>query len=119
MFLKLVDTDNDLTMEFPLDYAQREALTVQLIRLSDERRRHDFGTRLAKHLMNSVSDLLDADLQEPTDAQLGYAIAISKQLGISLPSDALRYKGSMHDFLSRYADLYDSRLKALRQESKD
>lgn len=119
MLLKLIDMDSELSVEIPIDNALQEAVMLQILRLSDQGRRLDFGARLASHMMRTVREVLDPDLQGPTDAQLSYALAISKQVGVSLPSDALRYKGSMSDFIGRYEALYRERQRILRSLSDD
>ncbi len=104
MLLRLVDAESDLSVEIPVDSVLQEAVMLQMLRLSDQEDRLNFASRLSGYLTKTVSDALDPDLQGPTDAQLVYALAISKQLGVALPSDALRYKGSMSDFISRHQE---------------
>lgn len=97
--MRLVDDDLDISVELTLDPAVKAALSVQLQRSAFSPGYSPFEWRLAQRL----SDALDADLQPPSASQLSYAMSIAKALDISLPSEALKFKGSMHDFLGRYA----------------
>lgn len=49
--------------------------------------------------------MADADLKPPTPAQVQYATDIARQLGIPLPPDALRFRGSMGEFIDRFAEV--------------
>lgn len=102
MALRLVDDDLDLSLDIPMSWDSREALGIQLQRCLSTGMNVPFEWRL----ISSLTKILDADLQPPTASQISYAISISKALAISLPGEALRYKGSMIQFLSRHAPIF-------------
>lgn len=66
---------------------------------------YPFEARFIKDL----TEFIDADLRPPSWKQVTYAIDIAKALDISLPGEALRFKGSMFDFLERYAPLFQEK----------
>ncbi len=102
MNMRLVDDDLDLSVELTLDPTVRDALSIQLQRSACGQGVSLFESRLTQRL----ADALDTDLQPPSASQLSYAISISKTLDISLPSEALKFRGSMSEFLGRYAPLF-------------
>ena len=102
MVMRLVDDDLDLSIDITLDSTVREALSIQMQRSAYCLGCSAFEWRLAKRL----SDVLDADLQPPSDSQLSYAMSIVKALDISLPGEALKFRGSMHEFLDRYTPAF-------------
>lgn len=105
MGFRLVDDDLDLSVELSFAPPTREALGIQLQRWACADCYSYFGDRLARKL----TDLLDADLQPPSASQLSYALSISKALDVALPSEVLKYKGAMFDFLDRYAPIFKAR----------
>jgi len=105
MALRLVDDDLDVSFEILLAEEARHALSVQLQRASNGAARPEFEAKLKQHLQ----ELLDADLRPPSARQIAYALEITKALDIALPGEALRHKGSMFDFLDRYAPLFKQR----------
>ncbi|GLQ91996.1 hypothetical protein [Dyella acidisoli] len=107
MALKLVDDDLDVSFEIPLNDEARYILSVQLQRASEAKLKPQFEERLCERLQ----ELVDADLRPPTSKQVAYALDIARNLDVSLPSEALRHKGSMFEFLDRYAPLYKERCK--------
>lgn len=105
MGLRLVDDDLDLSLELTLPPGARSAVSIQLQRTIFGSSSF-FGERLAEQL----TELLDSDLQPPSRAQLSYAIAISRALDVSLPGEAIKFRGSMFDFLRSYAPVYKARV---------
>jgi len=102
MALRLVDDDLDLSLDIAMSWETREALGIQLQRCLSTGTSVPFEWRL----ISSLTQILDADLQPPTASQISYATSIAKTLAISLPGEALKYKGSMIQFLSRYAPVF-------------
>jgi hypothetical protein len=102
MALRLVDDDLDLSLDIPISWETREALGVQLQRCLSTGTNVPFEWRL----ISSLTKILDDDLQPPTASQISYAVSIAKALAISLPGEALRYKGSMIQFLGRHAPVF-------------
>ncbi|MBT2117797.1 hypothetical protein KK141_17330 [Dyella sp. LX-66] len=114
MALRLVDDDLDISLNLPLDFATREALGIQLQRCVTPQSRHVFEVRL----MERIAELVDSDIKPPTAKQLIYAIAIARFLDVSVPGEALRFRGAMFDFLQRFAPLYQERIQRSRSEEE-
>jgi hypothetical protein len=106
MGLRLVDDDLDVSLDLPLEASVREALCIQMQRCANSGTEPAFELRLVE----SLTALIDVDLKPPTPSQISYAISIAKALNIALPSEALRHKGSMFEFLSRYAPIFKERM---------
>jgi hypothetical protein len=108
MGLRLVDDDLDMSFDIPLAEEARRALSMQLQRAAGLTMKPGFEVRLCQRLQ----ELIDADLQPPTARQVAYALAIAKALDVALPGEVLRHRGSMFEFLDRYAPLYKQRVSA-------
>jgi len=98
--LRLVDDDYDMSLEIPVSNDFREALMIQVQRCAQEPVPFEF------RLVLSLAGILDGDLQPPTQSQVSYATSIAKALRIAVPAEALKYKGSMHQFLSYHVPLF-------------
>ena len=105
MAVRLVDDDRDVSLDLPLDPASREALGIQIQRSASNSTRNTFGSRLVEKLV----EIVDADLKPPTERQVAFAIHLAKELGISIPAEALRFRGSMTEFLTRFEEAYRDR----------
>jgi hypothetical protein len=101
MPLRLVDDDREVSVSLPLDPVSREALGIQIERAS-RAPSNSFEVRLVRRLI----ELVDSDLQPPTQKQLAYALNIAKVMGIAVPAEAVRFRGSMTEFLQRFSDAY-------------
>ena len=101
MALRLVDDDRDVSVALPLDPVSREALGIQLERASHAPT-NSFEVRLVRRMI----ELVDPDLQPPTQKQTAYALSIAKVIGIPVPAEALRFRGAMTEFLRRFSDVY-------------
>lgn len=110
MPLRLVDDDLGLSMNIAMSWDYREALGIQLERCVSADTNLPFEWRL----ISSLIKILDADLQPPTASQISYATSIAKALAISLPGEALRYRGSMAQFLSRHAPTFKEHREKVR-----
>ena len=108
MPLQLVLDEYD-RIDVPLDDGTLEAWRLQFDRAAVYRNTYPLCERLAACVASSIVQCLDWDLQPPTDKQLRYATAIAKRLNVSLSGDALRYRGSMTEFLDRFAETYKQR----------
>lgn len=109
MYLRLVDDDKEWTIDIAIDEVTREALMLQTLRSSKPAFRDKFLSQLAVLLPQLLSESLDSGLHPPTEKQMRFALAISRELGVSIPSDAIRYRDAMSEFLSRHADLFKQR----------
>lgn len=103
--------DDDGGIPLPLDDCTQEAWVLQYERASDAGAIDGFRERVAHCFATSLIECLDPDLKPPTDPQLKYATAIARELGISLPSEALRFRGPMAEFIDRFAE-------AMRQKKR-
>jgi hypothetical protein len=61
---------------------------------------------LTVHLECAINSAVRKDVRPPTYAQVTYAIAIARDLEISIPGDALRYRREMQKFLARVVPLH-------------
>ncbi len=106
--MRLVLNDDE-DIPIPLDDPIHEAWTLQYDRALHSGSIESFQARLAQCFAVSLTECLDADLKPPTPAQVQYATDIARQLGIPLPPEVLRFRGSMGEFIDRFAE-------ALRQK---
>lgn len=104
MALYLVNPAVEMSLELYVSSRLEEALTIQYERIKDRRTRDTFVKKLEQRLESLLVDSMDWDLKEPTEAQLNYATLVAKQLGISLPTEAQKYRFHTAMFLETYAD---------------
>jgi hypothetical protein len=97
------------SVTFTLDESISQAWLQQQLRRDSPAGRVDLVDRLAACLTTSMLQCLDVDLMPPTAAQLVYATDIARELGLSLPYEALRYRGAMSDFIGRYVEVFRAR----------
>lgn len=113
MSLKLVLDDFD-GIDIPLEDSTLEAWRLQLDRAAQMRNTAALSRRLASCFAESLTKCLDPDLSPPTSKQIEYAMAISRELNIPLSGDALRYRGSMTEFIGWHEASFKER-RAARQ----
>lgn len=101
MALYLVDLGQDMSIELFLSESVERALALQWERIKDRTAREAFCRRMASHLESVIPDSIDWDIKEPTSAQVSFAMALSKELDVPVPPEALRFRGSMHEFLEQ------------------
>lgn len=106
MALYLVNPGVDLTLELYIAPGMEEAICIQWERVKDRAIRQTFVRKLEKRLEHLVAECMDWDLKEPTPAQASYASLISRKLGVSIPSEALRYRFHMALFIDTYSEQY-------------
>jgi len=105
MLLQLVFEDQ-WSIPVLMDDRLHEALGVQRERACCKEFDPAFAERLSACFANSLAECLDTDLQLPTDSQVKYAMDIARELGVSLSADALRFRGSAHEFIDRFEDAF-------------
>lgn len=98
----VLDDDSDIPL--PLDEPTRAAWMVQCGRAEVDGATDRLRKRLAQCFATSLVECLDADLRPPSAAQLKYATDIARILGISLPAEAIRFRGEMSEFIARHAE---------------
>jgi len=121
MRLELV-CGEEWTIAVDLDARVHEALELQRERALQADSDYVFSYRLSLFISKSIAEFLDADLHLPTRGQIAYATDIAREIGISLPVDVLRYRGSAHEFISRFENAFKvsrQRLGALAEDPKD
>ena len=101
--------DEETGIAIPLDNFSLEAWTLQYVRALHSGRMESLMDRLARSFATSLAECLDADLKQPSDAQIQYATSIARELGIPLPAEALRFRGPMGDFIDRFAEQFRQR----------
>lgn len=102
--MRLLLNDDDDPIAIPVDDVIREAWSLQYDRAHRGGGMDSFRERLAVCFANSLAACLDTDLQPPTAAQMQYATSIARELGVSLPYEALRFRGTMSEFIDRFAE---------------
>lgn len=108
MPLQLV-LDEYSRIDIPLADSTLAAWGLQFDRAARSRNTCPLAERLAACVAAGLEQCLDADLQPPTEKQIHYAQGIARELNVSLSGDALRYRGSMHEFLDRFEDAFKAR----------
>jgi hypothetical protein len=109
--MQLVLNDEE-AIPIPLDDGVREAWLLQYNRASLYGAVEGLAERLAACFASSLAECLDPDLKPPTDAQIKYATVIARDLGVALPSEALRFRGAMADFIDRFAEAHKQRRRS-------
>ena len=109
MSLLIVNTESDLLIELQVTEFVAELLKLQCERLTEEASCKAFGTRFGQHFGAALGESVDWDLRAPTPAQIAYATGIAKALGVGLPSEVLRYRGPINEFLDTHNHAYKQR----------
>ncbi|ODT91255.1 MAG: hypothetical protein ABS82_15275 [Rhodanobacter sp. SCN 67-45] len=107
MFLNLVHKDR-WCIPIEVDDRLEDALNVQWERARGETFDLAFFVRLSGCLEKCFAQCLDPDLRLPTDGQVRYAMAIARELGVSLPAEAFRLCGSTHEFIDCFESAFRS-----------
>lgn len=111
MPLRITDLDGRWEIVVPIAGATLEALRLQISRLhQQEVFLNPICERIGLKISESVLDVLDPDLRPPTPAQVKFACDIARELSVNLPGEALQYRGAMHDFITRFSELFYSRI---------
>ena len=91
------------------------AFALQWERIKDRAASDAFCRRMTSQLESVIPDSIDWDIKDPTPAQLSFAMALSKELDVAIPPDALRYRANMHEFLEKHSQLAKAKRGALKQ----
>lgn len=110
-----ITVDGQDSVSFTLDESISQAWLQQQLRRDSAAGRIDLIERLAACLTTSMLQCLDQDLTPPTAAQIIYATDIARELGVSLPYEALRHRGAMSEFIARYVEVF--RMRHSRREA--
>ncbi len=115
MSLRIADGDGSFELEVPIDGPVMESLRIQVARLQSLQDRYPAViTSLALKVQLAIIDVVDPDLRPPSQAQVDYAIAIARELNVSLPGEALMFRCAMGEFLDRYSLLFKNRKRGVR-----
>ena len=101
MGLYLVEPEHGIALEIPISDLDQRALVLQWARLRGAAARERFIVRFGKHLTSALSEALDWDIKEPTEAQLAYALMLSQKLGTAIPSSAMSSRLEMSLFIDK------------------
>ncbi|WFC42284.1 hypothetical protein [Pseudoxanthomonas sp. SE1] len=112
MTFYLVAPSLEMAIELPLSEDVQSAIVLQLTRLQDRRQIATFAERLAQEMESGISEVLDWDIKKPTAAQASFALALSKELDVAIPAEAMNFRGQMHAFINEYAPLAKRRWAA-------
>jgi hypothetical protein len=117
--LHVIDADTGCVAELEFSDADRELLDLQMLRCVACGGLEHFARWLSFSLKSSLPSVLDYGLRPPSEAQVHFALAIARTLGVALPPDVLRYRGAMHDFISSHKDAFDAQRKTRRITTSD
>ena len=109
MAFYLISPALEMAIELNLSEEVQSAMALQWTRLQDGKQMDAFARRVTDQLESGLSDALDWDIKRPTAAQTSFAIALSKELDVAIPRDAMNYRGQMHAFINQYAPLAKQR----------
>lgn len=115
--LYLVDPGLDMSIELFISEPVERALALQWERLKDRSAQDAFCRRMTAQLESVIPESIDWDIKKPTPAQLSYAVVLSKQLGVTIPPEALRYRGTMHEFLEKRSQEMKVRREAKQSDT--
>ncbi|RUL66823.1 hypothetical protein EKH79_03160 [Dyella dinghuensis] len=101
--------DQNVEIAIPIDPLTQDAWQIQLERAAEQGAIAGFCERFATCFAMTLRECVDADLKPPTPAQVKYATDISRDLNLPLPSEALRYRGAMVEFLGRFSEIHKQR----------
>lgn len=108
MPLQLVLDEYD-RIDLPIKDSLLEAWRLQFDRAVMTYNTVVLSERVATCVAERLTHCLDWDLQPPTEKQMRYATTIARELNMTISGDALRYKGSMTEFIDRFADVFKAR----------
>ncbi len=101
--------DDTTVLDIPVDDSMTETWQIQLRRAAQPEVMEAIRRRLARCVAAGLWECLDPDLRPPSTAQLNYATAIARELGVPISGEALRYRGAMTDFIGQFADEFKRR----------
>ena len=118
--MQLVIQDAEWSLPIRLDDHTQETLLLQLQHAERSGLVAAFSDQLRERFARALQDAVDRELRLPTDRQMAFASTIARELGLSLPAEALRYRGAMHAFLQRHVDPFNERRRQVgRYEETD
>jgi len=103
---QLVYGDHDLVLPLALDAVAEERLVdLMSVAIAPGSERAD----LARRITDALCTLMDHQIIPPTEKQLKYAVAIARELSLTIPPEVLQYRDAMTAFLGTHAQTYRQR----------
>lgn len=103
---QLVYGDHDLVLPLALDAVAEERLVdLMSVAIAPGSERAD----LARRITDALCTLMDHQIIPPTEKQLKYAVAIARELSLTIPPEVLQYREAMTAFLGTHAQTYRQR----------
>lgn len=106
MSFQLVYGDHDLVLPLALDAVAEERL-IDLLSIAATPGSE--GGDIARRITDAICTLLDCQIIPPTEKQLKYAVAIARELSLTIPPEVLQYREAMTVFLGTHAQTYRKR----------
>lgn len=106
MSFQLVYGDHDLVLPLALDTAAEERL-VGLMGSGDSPRKG--RADLARRITDAIATVVDVNVTPPSEKQVKYAIAIARELSLTLRPEVLQDRTAMTAFLGEHAPAYRQR----------
>lgn len=110
--IHVIDADTGYVAELEFSDSDRELLDLQMLRCMTYGGLEHFARWLSFALKSSLPSALDYELRPPSEPQMHFALAIARTLGVALAPDVLRYRGAMHEFISKHKDAFDAQRKS-------
>ena len=97
--LRIQDPETDASLDLHVPPSLEEAFRVQIWRHLDSGGGSSLPSEMAGWLAVALYQLVDRDLLPPTERQRGLAEHICRVLGLDMPDEAHRFRGTMSDFI--------------------
>ena len=117
--LQIVAPEHGLCIEVRLRENDIELIGEQLRRLRSRSERESFLARIRDSFSRLLLDVVDHELKPPSSAQIAYAIDIARKIGLAVPPEVLRYRGSARAFLEEHVPRFQSARQARDANSQD
>lgn len=107
--LLVCDVETGGAEEIGLSAESQELLELQMAHCAEAGGSDAFLQWIGAAISGSLSSTVAYQLRPPSAAQVGYATAIARTLGLAIAPQVIRYRGHMHEFLSSHADEFKCR----------
>jgi len=101
MIWYLTSSCHEYHLELDLTAPVSASLSMQCARMQDESKPQPFLKKLSTELNLLLPQTIDWDLNEPTSAQVSYAIEIARLRSETVPLNALRSRGDLQRYIER------------------
>lgn len=107
LLVQVIDLETGSVCDLTLSDHDDALLVLQRDRHIERGVPDDFARWLSSAISAALPDRVDYDLRAPSPAQISFATAMARSLGLALPADVLRYRGCMHEFLSANKEAFN------------